>query len=392
MQILLCSVAAAVFAGLVEIDLFAAESSGREKLIAALESSDPAAQLQAAKALGELGSEAEPAVPVLLGLMEQNSYTDEGESVGAAACAALGQIGRVAVPKLIEALEHEHPQVRRGAALALHDIGRDAAPAVPALIEVLKRDDPATNHPAIYALGAVGPEAKPAMPLLIEMLRHENQQNRWEACRALGAIGPEAKGAVPELLRLLGEGVASSRQNAAAALGRIGPVIGEQGINGLIGALDDRQGAVREAAAIALGRLGPPAKAAAPALEKALQRAEFEAKVPIAKAIWQITGDADRIVPLLARELETIEAGLSAAEALGEMGPAARAAVPQLIRALEHRDYETRAAVAHALGRIGPEARPAIPALRKRLEDNEAEVRDAAREALRALEKPDRPH
>jgi HEAT repeat protein len=58
-----------------------------------------------------------------------------------------------------------------------------------------------------------------------------------------------------------------------------------------------------------------------------------------------------------------------AAYALGEIGPAARAAVPSLIRAIEHADpkqEEPEILVLYAiraLGRIGPEARAAVPAL-----------------------------
>src|SRR5262249_31211045 len=105
----------------------------------------------------------------------------------------------------------------------------------------------------------------------------------------------------------------------------------------------------REKAAEALGRLGPKAKAAVPALVKLLK-----AGTPAQRE--------------------------QAVRALGKMGPAAREAVPALLQAL--RDEETdrrltadspfpvlqsllpfRAAVADALGDIGADPKVAVPAL-----------------------------
>ena len=71
-----------------------------------------------------------------------------------------------------------------------------------------------------------------------------------------------------------------------------------------------------------------------------------------------------------------------AAYVLGQIGPAARAAVPDLIRAIEHggaRDEPDIAALQaiRALGRIGPEARAAVPALNAWLEKRRFDDYDA---------------
>jgi hypothetical protein len=65
-------------------------------------------------------------------------------------------------------------------------------------------------------------------------------------------------------------------------------------------------------------------------------------------------------------------------EALGEMGPANRDAVPELIQGLQANSSLVQAAAARSLGRIGPDAKAAIPAL------EEAE-RDADVVALREI-------
>jgi hypothetical protein len=70
-----------------------------------------------------------------------------------------------------------------------------------------------------------------------------------------------------------------------------------------------------------------------------------------------------------------------AAEALGEIGPEARAAVLGLIARLrENLGYE--AWFCKALGRIGPDAREAVPVLENLLLDGRPEIRFAAAEAL----------
>ena len=48
---------------------------------------------------------------------------------------------------------------------------------------------------------------------------------------------------------------------------------------------------------------------------------------------------------------------------LGKIGPAAKDAVPALIKALAEKEGHVRYGVAYALGRIGPAAAEAVPAL-----------------------------
>jgi HEAT repeat protein len=74
----------------------------------------------------------------------------------------------------------------------------------------------------------------------------------------------------------------------------------------------------------------------------------------------------------------------TAAELLGEIGPAAKQTVPDLIRMVQdHTDHSgARMRGCTALGKIGPDARAAIPELQKRLTDEYPGVRVRAAEAL----------
>jgi HEAT repeat protein len=80
------------------------------------------------------------------------------------------------------------------------------------------------------------------------------------------------------------------------------------------------------------------------------------------------------------------EARRAAAKALGEGGAEAKAAVPALTRALQRdKDLFVRRFSARALGDIGPDAKSAIPALTAALNDSKQEVQIAAAGALGKL-------
>ncbi len=72
----------------------------------------------------------------------------------------------------------------------------------------------------------------------------------------------------------------------------------------------------------------------------------------------------------------------NAAYSIARMGPAAKSAVPALIRALKDPDAAVRFPVCIALREIGPDAREAVPALTEALEDRSDDVAAMARRAL----------
>ena len=83
------------------------------------------------------------------------------------ACLALGEIGAEAEPA-VPALQHlletsKNLEVRREAVLSLGAIGPPAAPAVAALVCALAEEDRGIRIGAAYALGQIGPAAKAAV-------------------------------------------------------------------------------------------------------------------------------------------------------------------------------------------------------------------------------------
>src|SRR5207249_892966 len=117
---------------------------------------------------------------------------------------------------------------------------------------------------------------------------------------------------------------------------------------------------VRNAAVIALARIGPPARAALPELQAALRLDDDYFRLEVIRALWTVGRESETTVPILIRILEDRNnpnrAG--AAMVLGEMGPAAKAALPALANLLGEEFSYTRVKAEEALRQIqlGPGA------------------------------------
>jgi len=69
------------------------------------------------------------------------------------------------------------------------------------------------------------------------------------------------------------------------------------------------------------------------------------------------------------------------------MGPAAKDAVPALIKALGDEDWVLRQNAAEALGEIGPAAKDALPKLKELAEkDKDARVQQTAKQAIEKIQ------
>jgi hypothetical protein len=214
-------------------------------------------------------------------------------------------MGAAAIPQANALLKHKSPSVRAAAAVGLFSLRkrfREAGMAIPALTETLR--DP--------------------MPLI-----------RVYAARALAEMGADASNAVPALAKM----AADSR----------------------VGSLASTTFALRATAIVALERIGPVAKDAVPALKTLLQEqtAEPTLRGRAALAIWRIDGDVDTTLPVFLQEMprtgEINKGGWIIA--LGEMGPRARAAIPQLeVELTQDKSPWILQSVTNALLKIDPEA------------------------------------
>jgi HEAT repeat protein len=299
----------------------------------------------------------------------------------------------VVVRALIEAVQDEASFLRGPAAAALWKIDRRPSLVVPVLAEEVRQmgvwisfPSPVYKQQVFETLGEIGPEARAAVPVLAELLASwcEAVDDPWAAthgwrvgywaAETLGRIGPAAEAALPALREALATEDHHVRLAVALALWRIAGRAGEA-LPVLLEALSDpgpgEEGPpwrchfprmphlprTQQAAAEALGQMGAAARSALPALRKALRRGDPGLTVAAASALWQIDRQANE-------------------------------AVQGLVVALPGADDKTRLAAVQVLGQIGPRARDAVPALRRARFDCNAAVRAAAQVALRALEQP----
>jgi len=162
------------------------------------------------------------------------------------------------------------------------------------LVELLsdKDRDSRSRREAIDALGWLGVDALSAVPTLIEALQEDNDYIRQGAADALGAIGPLAKDAIPALAEMLNE--ENPPRGYKGILIQAGAQalaeIGPDSIDTLRGALRKDDPYVRGWAAFGLGEIGPAAAAAVPDLVKASGDTDKNAQYQAERALRRIRG------------------------------------------------------------------------------------------------------
>lgn len=232
-----------------------------------------------------------------------------------------------------------------------------------------------------------------AVPVLCQIVEDPDPTVRYEALTALATIGPEARAAAPALATTLqSEEQMANFLIASKALARADPVTAAATFNALL--RDEGNRERRSWVLAALSTIAPQCQETVPALMEMAHHATGTLRVGAITVLWQMHQPGEPLVPLLCETVRSRDpiAGVPALLVLGEIGPAAKAAVPLLATLLaspETPDVRGRSwgpphrvALAGALGKIGPGAAPAIAALASLLDRRNPEVRLAAIRAL----------
>jgi HEAT repeat protein len=304
-----------------------------------------------------------------------------------------GEVTTDSIGKAIQTGKTE--EIRRYAALACADFGPDAQELVPVLIAALEREDEVARSYVSLALGSIGPRAQAAVPALLKVLITNGDQEeavwaRLRAAEAIGRIGVPSDAAISALCAIItradaDDGFESATQLAVAALGLFGShARGATPV--LISVLKRREQSpdVREAAATAFGKVAAPGDRQVISVLSQAARMESGgvnvstyddykeagegcARVAAALALWKRSHDR-KVVPWLCDSLKQKTHPFylhdRIADALGEIGPDAAAAVPTLISTI---NWHGSDAAMRALGRIGRKAEAAAPILANQL-------------------------
>ncbi|MCW3099801.1 MAG: lyase domain protein repeat-containing protein [Chthonomonadaceae bacterium] len=358
-----------------------------EVRLRALQSGDATLRAKAAQALGRIGDAA--AVPFLL-----ETLYDPERQVREYVAEALGRISARSDPELQAALEdadafvnEQSPQTIDGIVppsrailfqtlrttqdfvldSVIEALGRIGPVVVPDLLELLQDPDGFVRAPAAEVLGRIGDPA--AVPALLNLLQDRNTHTWQCAADALGRYGFPMVPALLEALR-----ATSSRRGAVTALGQIGdPSV----TPALLQAMQSADGAFAFDCHLAFERIGPSAR---PYLLEALQDPYEFTRASAATALGVVGKSSD--VPVLLEALQDPgrfgHVRASAAYALGALQDAS--AIPALLEALQNKHETVRAGAVQALGAFGEER--VLSGVVKALGDSSLSVRQKALDVL----------
>ncbi|MGV3772368.1 MAG: HEAT repeat domain-containing protein [Verrucomicrobiales bacterium] len=238
------------------------------------------------------------------------------------------------------------------AAQALLELRLVDAKTLSALVAALPRASGDAVFQIDQAIRSAGKEGEAA---LREALSGGNAREKETAAKSLAEFRPLDSATIEALQLALNHSNGSVRQNAAATLGKLelhSPQLAER----LARMISDPEPKVRAEAALAMGNNQVSSQEALQSVEGLLADPEEKVRLHAAVAHWKLSGQAEKAVPVLSKLLAG-PVGWQAAYALGDIGPAASAAVPHLVDALQReqvpRIMRTPPSSALALGKIG---------------------------------------
>ena len=355
------------------------------------------------------------AIPCLVG-----GLVDSDPKIGESSLWALYYCAPDSIAPLVECLSHPVAFVRDRAAHSLGNIGdsaRDAAAST--LRDLLADSDQAVRKRAAWGLGLMHDERDDTVQLLVGMIANGTLVDAGAALHALGNIGKSAgsDSLAPYRVQILGaldsagtdsrrwalyaaESVGldvqtwadmlvkvvrqdDSSEVRSAALSTLKSLASTVDLDSAVPTLVARLiEPVREASLVCdvLGAMRPRPTRAVPFLQGVLTRDELV--LSAASALWRIEGQADSIIPSMRRVFE--DYGEGACDLICELGPAASALIPEVLKALAEESWDLQWAAADALQAIASSDEMVLRPLLDALAHLSPIVRSSAARALAA--------
>ena len=282
---------------------------------------------------------------------------------------------RVMLLGLIQSLHNDAGSAQQ-AARSLSRMGPDAAPAAGDLVQALAFDEDAVFEAVSDALVIIGAASLPPLKIV---LGHPNFIVRRRAALILARFGPQARHAAPELVGLLTDPRGEVHDAAEKALLQMD----EAAIPALTDGLKSAGSGTRDVLIITLGHFG--SKAVPVLLERLQKDDNAYIRSRVAEALGQMPNAAPEVLIGLIQALSDLDENVrgAAADSLGDLKPAASAAIGPLIVISENdHDALTRKRAAETLGRIGPATRESLTGLIAAQRNSNANVRRQVLEVL----------
>ena len=210
-------------------------------------------------------------------------------------------------------------------------------------------------------------------------LGHANFQVRRRAIQVLARFGAKAKRAAPALVGLLTDPQFEVHTAADQALVQLG----DDAVPALSAGLRDTQPGNRQVLLATLARCGPKG---VPVILDLLKKDDSNfVRANAAEALGQERTPGPEVVQGLIQALSDLEEGVrgGAADALGQLGPEAKAAIgPLIVVSQDDRDAFSRKRAADALSRIGAATRASLDGLAAAMHDQNPAARKKVIDAV----------
>ncbi|MCP4712049.1 MAG: HEAT repeat domain-containing protein [Planctomycetes bacterium] len=301
------------------------------------------------------------------------------------------------------------------------DLGPDA---VPALIPALNDQDQTLSRNAMTCLMNIKSPSVEAEKVLLELIKHENSNIKNNAAYALIVTSTEIQQTIPFILHSFSDPEHPRYFLTHAMAEKC--IQNQQLISLILNFLQDDDKNIRIFTLMLLREIGPHAQSAVPQLQSLLNDQDFTIRFEAAWALFKIdpTLVSPQIIDILIEALNNDFYRTVSFDLLGDIGPPAQKAVPQLRRTLNDEywyprheaalslflidpHYSTnlavktlindlqspdswdRTAAMHTLADIGPPASDAVPLLQKSLFDQSGDFDPAAAFALWKIDPDD---
>jgi hypothetical protein len=369
-----------------------------DPLLACVASPDDAVATPAANALSKCGfiACAPRSVPALLArlaelppalprrLAEQGNYTVK-QTLRLTLIGAIGAIGwqaHEAAPLLRTLLDSDDAVVASAAAEALSLIAAGPSPDAAVLARfALSARSPSDNLQAVNPIRTLGANAAGAVPVLLSAWATADGTTRERLIAMMDAIGPGAGACAPLIADRIAAGHDTST-NDLIVLAHLGAQ-GFDALNGMPLAAGEQAEYNQAYTYEAIDApSGAPSMALRDALDNPLPRRRRLGLITLRAWMAYRPDLVDLALPRL--DDADLKVRLAAIEVCAAAGPAAQAAVPRLRRSLAIQGPEGLASM-KALGQIGPAAGAAVAEIAAALRDQDATTRQAALRTLNQL-------
>ncbi len=263
---------------------------------------------------------------------------------------------------------------------------REGPSAAPQIARFLADASPKVQARALEILSDFGPKAEPALGRIIPMSRDIKPGIRLAAVQCMAKMGsPKAADALEQRLK---DPAPAVQVWALAGLNKLDADDCTDRLEDLVSILVKHTGPTAEQAAEASKLFNCCNKDVVDDLRQALAGGDERVRASAARALGYRGAAAKAALPALIKAISDPKAfrvKQAALLALAKFGPSAAPAIDKLIKLLKDPAPRFRELAAHVLGQIGPAASAAVGPLKKASIDEQATVQAAAKRALAAI-------